>query len=90
MGPGGHRASGVHVFGGLKADSLQPVTRIWVDSGHVENSGVTQQDGLRRDLEAVGREPCFDKDMTLDIVGHGLRVSFRLLRLAVVIEVIRP
>ena len=33
-------------------------------------------------LQAVGRELCFGKDMTLDIVAHGLRVSFRFLGLA--------
>jgi len=60
-----------------------------VRRGYVEKPEVTQ-DGLSGVLEAIGREPCFAEDTTFDIAGHGFRVSFRLLGLAVVVEVIRP
>jgi len=86
----GEGVTSFNLFDRLKPGNHRPAAGVWVDSGRVEKSGVAWEDGLRRVLQAVGREPCLGKDMTLDIVGHGLRVSFRLLGLAVVIQVIRP
>ena len=66
----GEGVTSFNLFDRLKPGNHRPAAGVWVDSGRVEKSGVAWEDGLRRVLQAVGREPCLGKDMTLDIVGH--------------------
>ena len=68
---------------------LRPATRVWVDSGRVETSGITQEHGSRRGLQAIGGNPRFGEDMTFDIGGQGFRIARWCLGLAAVIQVIR-
>lgn len=77
------------MFGRPKAESHRPAVAVWVDGTRVQPEGGSRAGGLRGGLEAVGRGACFDKDVTFDTVGHGFRLSFGRLGLAVVIEVIR-
>jgi len=71
---GGQDASGFHVFDRLKATSHRPAARAWVDGTYLQKVGVPQQ-GLRRVFQAIGGEAYFSEYVTLDVAGHGLRIS---------------
>ena len=72
------------MFARSKVENRRPADRVWVDGICVVKAEAPQQK-LRGVLQAIGGEPRFGKDMTLDIVGYGLCVSFRFLGPAVMI-----
>jgi hypothetical protein len=77
------------VFDRSKAENHRPGFEVLVDCACVQKAEVPQ-DSLRGVLEAVGGEPRFGEDMTLDIAGHGFRIPFWHVGLAVVMPVVRP
>ncbi len=56
----------------------------WADSARGASARAGEQ-ALRGGLEAIGRESCFSEDVTIDVAGHGLRISSWRLGLAAVI-----
>jgi hypothetical protein len=73
----------------LRGVSYRCDVEVSADPARNESTRPRQQ-RLRRGLEVVGGRPCLGEDVTLDIVRKSLRISFRCLGLAVVIQVIRP